>query len=467
MSKQLETQLKRAAAQALPFMPVRNGLLQRKCACGGTAALTGECLQCSKDSQGRAAYEAEHSAAPSLVNSVLRSSGQPLDAATRAFMEPRFGHDFSQVRVHTDARAAESARAVDALAYTVGRDIVFRGGPSILSTSTGRSLLAHELTHVIQQTSAGGPSVASEEAAEHEAHANSQHVAAGRSGRVHAHAGGAVLQRDNGASGSATFGRTTEEKKDETKTATEGTFELKVPVLPNGKLGKISLVKDADLKLKLAEKQTTLKPGESEFESQLSIGLALAQLELFKHDLGSSGRFGSLSSDLKLGGSAEGSASSTGTEKGALGSKLDFNALKYTLPKLEGGYGTLGGNLTLSGSAKTTLPSEGDATAGVGAKLGGGLDYTSPKLPYHPYGPLSPLRYGQVKLGATGSLSADYDNTGKTKLGAGVGFSAGYEWMKLGGVQPFVTVKVDLKWTQADGKVEPSQVSVINLGLKF
>ena len=66
--------------------------------------------------------------APPIVHDVLRSPGQPLDTATRAFMEPRFGHDFSGVRVHTDARAAESARSVDALAYTVGCNVVFGSG---------------------------------------------------------------------------------------------------------------------------------------------------------------------------------------------------------------------------------------------------------------------------------------------------------------------------------------------------
>lgn len=65
--------------------------------------------------------------APSFPGNFVRDlgAGQPLDAATRAFMEPRFGHDFSHVRVHTDARAVESAQAVNALAYTVGHDVVF------------------------------------------------------------------------------------------------------------------------------------------------------------------------------------------------------------------------------------------------------------------------------------------------------------------------------------------------------
>jgi len=85
------------------------------------------------------------------INSI-RDGGQPLPKSTRAFMEPRFGHDFSKVRIHTDNRADESAHAVNALAYTVGRDVVFDAGQYQPATSEGKRLLAHELTHVLQQT---------------------------------------------------------------------------------------------------------------------------------------------------------------------------------------------------------------------------------------------------------------------------------------------------------------------------
>ncbi len=86
-----------------------------------------------------------------LIQNVLSSPGQPLDAATRSFMEPRFGQDFSGVRVHTDGKAAESARAVNARAYTVGRNVVFGRGQYAPGNSEGRRLVAHELTHVVQQ----------------------------------------------------------------------------------------------------------------------------------------------------------------------------------------------------------------------------------------------------------------------------------------------------------------------------
>jgi hypothetical protein len=136
--------------------------MQRKCACGGTPGPTGECAECHKQRLSRmrqtrnSLLEARtNSLVPPIVNRVLGSSGQPLDRSTRSFMEPRFGHDFSRVRVHTNTSASESASAVDALAYTVGQDVVFAAGQYAPETSAGRTLLAHELAHVVQQQNLG------------------------------------------------------------------------------------------------------------------------------------------------------------------------------------------------------------------------------------------------------------------------------------------------------------------------
>lgn len=93
--------------------------------------------------------------AAELVDAALASDGQPLDRETRAFMEPRFGHDFSRVRIHSDPTANASARGVSAHAYTVGQHIVFGAGQYNPATPSGQRLLAHELTHVVQQ--AAGP----------------------------------------------------------------------------------------------------------------------------------------------------------------------------------------------------------------------------------------------------------------------------------------------------------------------
>ena len=89
--------------------------------------------------------------APPTVHEVLNSPGQPLVAETRAFLEPRFEHDFSHIRVHTDEQAAMTANRLNARAFTIGRDIVFGGGQYALGTDQGKRLLAHELTHTIQQ----------------------------------------------------------------------------------------------------------------------------------------------------------------------------------------------------------------------------------------------------------------------------------------------------------------------------
>jgi hypothetical protein len=138
------------------FTPTAIGLLQRACACGKhTAAGSGECEECRKKREGtlqRAAMnKASVNQVPPVVHEVLHSPGQSLDAQTRNRMEPRFGHDFSDVRVHTDPKAAKSAQAVNALAYTVGRDLVFGEGQYAPGTRKGLQLLAHELTHVVQQ----------------------------------------------------------------------------------------------------------------------------------------------------------------------------------------------------------------------------------------------------------------------------------------------------------------------------
>jgi Domain of unknown function (DUF4157) len=151
----------RVAPASQSLTPTQSGLLQRKCACGGTPGPDGECAECRKKRLGlqrKATSHAEPSTVPSIVHEVLRSPGQPLDPATRAFMEPRFGHTFSRVRVHTDEKAAESARAVDALAYTVGQDVVLGRGQHTPATPAGRQLLAHELTHTLQQSEASAVS---------------------------------------------------------------------------------------------------------------------------------------------------------------------------------------------------------------------------------------------------------------------------------------------------------------------
>jgi outer membrane protein OmpA-like peptidoglycan-associated protein len=185
---------------AVPWRPSQGGILQRQCACGGAATMAGECEECSKQkrlglqtkltvNKPGDVYEREadrvadqvlatsaHTgvsgapshvqrfsgqlpgqvgAAPASVNQTLASPGRPLEPALRQDMEQRFGHDFSGVRVHTGAAAEQSAQDVNAHAYTTGHDIVFGAGRFTPGTQEGRRLLAHELTHVVQQSSGG------------------------------------------------------------------------------------------------------------------------------------------------------------------------------------------------------------------------------------------------------------------------------------------------------------------------
>jgi hypothetical protein len=129
--------------------------LQSKCACGGT------CSECQSEQQGHEHLPLQMKnvgpcaptgiLAPPAVHEVLRSPGQPLDVATRRYFEPRFGRNFSDVRVHTDSPAAASARDVNAHAYTVGQNIVFGASRFEPGTPEGRLLIAHELAHAVQQ----------------------------------------------------------------------------------------------------------------------------------------------------------------------------------------------------------------------------------------------------------------------------------------------------------------------------
>ncbi|MFB3921947.1 MAG: DUF4157 domain-containing protein [Terriglobia bacterium] len=163
-------------------------MLQRKCACGSGKSLTGECDECRQrhtTSHGPAPTAGKASELPPIVGEVLRSAGQPLNTETRSFMEGHFGHDFSQVRVHADSKAAASTRAVDAAAYAVGSDIAFGAGRYAPGSVAGQKLIAHELAHVVQQ---GAPvsanrtpwnAAATDDTAERQAEAAAQAIIAG------------------------------------------------------------------------------------------------------------------------------------------------------------------------------------------------------------------------------------------------------------------------------------------------
>lgn len=142
MSVRLHTK----AVPAPAFIPVQTALLQGRRTFSDSPPLL---------LQRHSLNHHEPSTVPPIVHKALRSPGKPLDPGTRAFFEPRFGHDFSRVRVHSDERSAEAARAVNARAFTAGRDVVFGKGEYAPGTGEGQRLLAHELAHVVQQEGSG------------------------------------------------------------------------------------------------------------------------------------------------------------------------------------------------------------------------------------------------------------------------------------------------------------------------
>lgn len=202
MSPRLQTREKPAPTPS--STPVRTNLLQRKCACGGTPGPDGECAGCRRKRlalQRGSTERTTPSAVPPIVHDALRSPGRPLDTATRTFMQGGFGYDLSRVRVHTDEKAAESARAVGAAAYTIGRDVVFGTEQYQPGTSAGRRLLAHELTHVTQQADSrpgSGDNLtveAPDSGCEREAEANAARISMGQCPLASTSSAMGVLQR--------------------------------------------------------------------------------------------------------------------------------------------------------------------------------------------------------------------------------------------------------------------------------
>ncbi len=147
-----EQEANRIAEQVMRMLEPQS---PRACACGGG------CPKCQTVRPGWApervqtkraqASDMGRNVVPPIVHQVLAASGQPLDAGTRTFMEPRFGADFSQVQVHTGREAAESARKIGARAYTMGSHIVFGDGEYAPASHAGCAVLTHELAHVVQQ----------------------------------------------------------------------------------------------------------------------------------------------------------------------------------------------------------------------------------------------------------------------------------------------------------------------------
>jgi hypothetical protein len=167
-----------ATRKTAPELPLS---LQRTCACGSRTHGAPRCISCRRrNGLIQRSAENEDPACAWGMDEIVRSTGQPMDRALRTDMEQSFGIDFSEVRLHTDAAAARSARHLKARAYTVGPNIVFAQGRFAPQTALGRHLIAHELTHVLQQRGASPNNVTLEpERAEHQARSTAAAVCSG------------------------------------------------------------------------------------------------------------------------------------------------------------------------------------------------------------------------------------------------------------------------------------------------
>ncbi|MPZ74591.1 MAG: DUF4157 domain-containing protein [Nitriliruptorales bacterium] len=146
----------RTPQRARSERPEETGLTQAALAAGAPPAVQRAAMLDLQRAAGNASAAGllEEDEASAGVRGVVGSgSGQPLDRDTRSMMESRLGADFSDVRVHTGGTASESARQMNAQAYTVGNDVVFQSGNYAPETDSGKHMLAHELTHVVQQRS--------------------------------------------------------------------------------------------------------------------------------------------------------------------------------------------------------------------------------------------------------------------------------------------------------------------------
>jgi hypothetical protein len=185
-------------------------VVQKQSAAPSAGILQRKCDKCKKKEKEKgvllraAITDSPLKDVPQIVHEVLRSLGQPLDKVTRDFMEPRFGYDFSRVQVHAGAKAAESAKSVNALAYTVGKDVVFGQGRYQPETNSGLRLLAHELTHVVQQGGSTAPMQGNmkasdkESTAECEAREASEMVLKGLPAKVRCRYARLTLNREEG-----------------------------------------------------------------------------------------------------------------------------------------------------------------------------------------------------------------------------------------------------------------------------
>jgi hypothetical protein len=471
-------------------------VLQRKCACGTHTFGGGECDACGRKGHGLQRHKGRGTepsgtseAVPQSVRDVVSSPGRPLDAPTRSLMESRFGHDFSGVRVHADARAAESSDDVNAHAYTLGRHISFGAGRYAPETAEGRRLLGHELTHVVQQTAPHG-AASSGAQAEHEAEQNGLRLAAGQTG-LRASAAPAGLpqfeekkEEEKKKEGdkkpaekpSVTFsGEKTGTKKGEEKFTVKA--ETTLPLFGDLSFGSLAFLDDLKLTTSadMVGKPLGLTPISNDFKLKMALTLMKLELESVK----------SKEEALKKGKYSFGaSLGTTGgltlpfdkfDPTGSLGLTLDTKAAATTASLIPAKRGklTFGGSLSAGGSLTQNLGGdEPGFTPKAESKLGLALDFESVPSSNRFLtlgGALGDKAHVTAGLEAGGSGSVTNEEGGG---GVNVGVNLGVSGERKG-VERFIKIGFTTDFTAnydfgtATTKTETAFLGLITTGFKF
>jgi hypothetical protein len=468
---------------------VAGGVLQRKCACGKNTAGGGECGACSrahaqlqrKDAGATGdpatASDSAHGA-PESVHQVLSSVGSPLEPQTLAFMESRFGQSFGHVRVHTDARAGESAEAVGAHAYTHGRHIAFGAGRYAPETVEGRRLLGHELTHVGQQSGSQAVSTPGSHA-EREADENGHRLAAGQAGLRASAAPAGLLQLEEKQGDGKTKTEISGEKTGTKKGEEKDTFKAEVTVPLSDELSFGSLAFLDSLKLTASTefigKPPALGTISSDFKAKMALTLMKLKLENVKSEADALKK-GKLSFGTTLGTSGLLTLPFNKFDpSGSLALALDAKAAATTRSLIPSGRGklTLGASLSTGGSLTHDLTDTKSTVTPKGTtKLGLGLDYESAPSRNRlmtlggALGDKAQVTAG-VEAGASGSLTREALGGG-FDLGASVGLTG-----KRKGVERFVKIQFKTDFTAdynrgtATTKTEAAFLGLITTGFKF
>jgi hypothetical protein len=391
-------------------------------------------------------------------------------------MESRFGHDFSQVRVHTDDQAAASATAVKANAYTMQNNVVFASGQYQPQSNRGQRLLAHELTHVVQQTQMPGHApISSHGTAEQEAQQNSQQIIAGAASPINARSANGQVQREDkkDPSGKFTVSRGGSQKGEEVKNNFGFDAELKVPLTSDLSFGAVSFLESLKISAKGSKESSEPIPlSDTELSLlQAQIALDLARLELLKMDLGL-GELG-VTSTLGASGSFIQPFGEEGEPGGSLCTSAGVEASLKTKPLLLGGFGELelASKVWATGSLTQTF---GPEEKGVGKAEGSasfGTTYKTPTLrgPIATFGGLLG-ESATLSLGAEAAIKAGIDTEGEESAKVSAGGSVGLTGKTGAGSERFIKVKVtgDAALDTTTGKIDPaSTAKVVDASVGF